>query len=242
MVEDMQLLGIEIDSVLGVVNEGVVRPAIPKPGHDVVELARPAIAGVVLPMLVPPEIPRFRRIAGGDEIPSRAPAADVVERGEFARDVIGLVIGRRRRGDEADALRHHRQRGQQGQRIERRDRRATLQRRHRHVQDRQMIGHEEGVELSLLQLLRKPHQVLQVEIGVRICARIEPPGGMDSDGTHESAEFQLPCVAHEELSFLLGAMAPCVWIPGLVSSVARVAEKPPIARSRGCGSALRVRI
>ena len=38
--EHVHLGGIEIDAVLDVADEGVVRPAVPQAGHDVVELAR----------------------------------------------------------------------------------------------------------------------------------------------------------------------------------------------------------
>src|SRR5262249_44762380 len=48
VVEHMQLVGIEIKSPIGVADEGVVRPAIPKASHHVVELAR---SGVALGML-----------------------------------------------------------------------------------------------------------------------------------------------------------------------------------------------
>src|SRR5262249_19519185 len=47
VVEHMQLVGIEIKSAIGVADEGVIRPAIPKAGHHVIELAR---AGVALSM------------------------------------------------------------------------------------------------------------------------------------------------------------------------------------------------
>src|SRR5262249_47800806 len=40
VVEHMQLVGIEIKSAIGVADEGVIRPAIPKAGLHVVELAR----------------------------------------------------------------------------------------------------------------------------------------------------------------------------------------------------------
>ena len=78
---------------LDVADEGVVGAAVPQTGDDIVELARAAIALVVLDMLVEAEIERGVRIGGGDDVPAGAAAADMVERGEAARDVIGLVEG-----------------------------------------------------------------------------------------------------------------------------------------------------
>jgi hypothetical protein len=45
-------------------------------------------------VLVEAEIEGGVRIGGGDDIPARAAAADVVQRGEAAGDELGLVIGR----------------------------------------------------------------------------------------------------------------------------------------------------
>ena len=53
-----------------------------------------------------------------------------------------------------------------------------------------MVGHEPGVEPAMLQLLRKPDQVLQIEIGVGVGAGIAPPGGMDADRAHEGPQMQ----------------------------------------------------
>ena len=88
-----------------------------------------------------------------------AAAADMVQRGEAAGDVIGLVERGGGGRDQADPLGHHRQRRQQGQRLERGGGRAALQRRHRHVQHGQVVGHEERVELAPLQRLDEAGQV-----------------------------------------------------------------------------------
>ena len=58
------------------------------------------------------EIERLGQLPRGDEIPSRTPAADVIERSELARNMIGLVVARRHGGDQADVFRHHRERRQ----------------------------------------------------------------------------------------------------------------------------------
>jgi hypothetical protein len=45
----------------------------------------------VLHVVVEPEIERGIRIGGGDDIPARAPAADVIERSKTPGDVIGPI-------------------------------------------------------------------------------------------------------------------------------------------------------
>ena len=191
MVEHMHPLGVEIDAVLDIADEGVVGPAVPEAGHDIEELARAAIALAVLHMLGQPEIERRVGVRGGDQVPAGAAAADMVERGEAPGDRVGRLEGRRGGGDQPEMLGHHRQYRQQGQRVERGHRGAALQRRHRHVEHGQMVGHEPRVEPAALQILREADQVLQVEIGVGIGAGIAPPGGVDADRAHKGTEMQL---------------------------------------------------
>src|ERR1700736_410338 len=68
---------------------------------------------------------------------------------------------------------------------------AALERIDRHVQDGQMVGHEEGVEFSALQFLDQPLDMREIEIGVRPCAGIAPRAGMNADRPHERTEPQL---------------------------------------------------
>ena len=89
---------------LDVADEGVVGKAVPQAGHDIVEFARAAIALVVLDMLVEPEIQRRVGVGGRHDVPAGAAAADMVERGEAAGDVIGRVEGGRGGGDQPDRL------------------------------------------------------------------------------------------------------------------------------------------
>ena len=177
--------------LVDVADEGVVGPAVPQAGHHVVELARAAVALAVLHVLVEPEIERRVRIGGGDDVPAGAAAADVVERGEPARDVIGRVEGGRAGGDEADMLGTPGQRRQQRERLERRHRVAALERLQRHVQHRHVVGHEEGVELAVLELLREALQVGEVEVRVRIGAGIAPGAGMEARRPHEGGQLEL---------------------------------------------------
>src|SRR5215831_13062048 len=96
----MHALGIEINAACDVAGERVIGEAVPEASDNVVELAGAVIALFMFHMLVQPEIERRIRIGGGDDVPACAPAADVVERGEPAGDVVGLIEGSRGRGDE----------------------------------------------------------------------------------------------------------------------------------------------
>ena len=115
----------------------------------------------------------------------------MVQRGEAPGDMVGLVVGRRRGGHQTDVLGDRRQRREQGERLERGHRVAALQRFDRHVEHRQVVGHEEGVELARLQLRDEALHVAEVEIGVRKGARIAPGAGVDADRPHEGAQLQL---------------------------------------------------
>ena len=175
------MLGIEIDAVLDVADEGVVGPAVPEAGDDVEELAGAAVALAMLHMLVQAEIQRRVGVGGGDQVPAGAPAADMVERGESARDrdrarskVVDAVAIRPRCSVTTASA------GSSVSGSNEVDGGAALQRLHRHVQHGQMIGHEEGVEPAALQRLGEAHQMREVEIGVGEGAGIAPGGGVDA--------------------------------------------------------------
>jgi hypothetical protein len=55
-----------------------------------------------------------------------------------------------------------------------------------------MVGHEERVEQSSLERLSETLEVLEVEVRIRIGARIAPPPGVDSHRAHEGPKAQLP--------------------------------------------------
>ena len=201
MAEHVHLGGIEIDAVLDVADEGVVRPAVPQARHHVVELARAPIALAVLHVLVEPEIERRVRVRGGDDVPAGAAAAQVIERGEAARDVIGRVERGRAGGDEADMLGDLRERREQRERLERRHRVAALERIERHVEHGHVVGHEEGVELRPLERLDAALHMREVEIHVRPGARIAPSAGVNARRPHECAKVQLTCRTHIHVLF-----------------------------------------
>jgi hypothetical protein len=71
-------------------------------------LLRALVAHVVLNHLLVAVVRRLVLRARGDGVPGDASFGDVVEPVEHARDMEGMVIGRRHRDAEADALRHPR--------------------------------------------------------------------------------------------------------------------------------------
>ena len=190
VVQHMHLVGIEEDAAFLVADPGIVRPAIPQTGHDLIELAPAVIALPVLDMLLQAEIQSCIGVRRGDQIPAGSAVADVVQRRELAGDVIRIVERGRGGGDQSKPFGDHGQRGQQRQRIEGRIGGAALQRAHGHVQHRQVVGHEERVELAALQRLREPREMLEIEVGVGIGAGIAPPRGVDPHRAHECPQPQ----------------------------------------------------
>lgn len=105
----MHLLWFEERAAFNIANEGVVSPAIPEAGHDIEELPAPPVALAVLHMFFQTEVERRVRVGRGDQIPASAPAAQVVERGKAARDVIRLIERGGRGRDQTDPLGHCRE-------------------------------------------------------------------------------------------------------------------------------------
>src|SRR5690348_12141918 len=110
VVEIMQLGRVEVALRLAVPDKRVVVPTVPQALHHFDKLDSPVVTGVMLVMPLAPEVEGLGDIRRGDDIPRGPTAADMVERGEFPGDVIGLVIAGRRGGAETDMRRHRRQR------------------------------------------------------------------------------------------------------------------------------------
>ena len=147
----MQLLGVEIAARHPVADKGVVVPAVPQPFDDLDEFDGAVVALAVLVMLLAAEIVGFVDGRRRHDVPAGAAAADMVERGEFAGDVIGLVVARRRGGAEADMLGDDGERRQQGQRIEiGHVLRPAGERGEPAVAHRNRVGDEHQVELTAL--------------------------------------------------------------------------------------------
>ncbi len=196
MVQHVHPRRVEEHAALLVADEGILGEGVPEAGDNVVELPRAAVALVVLHVLVEAEVQRRVGVGGGDHVPAGPAAGDVVQRGEAAGHVIGLVEGGGAGGDQADVPGGHGQSREQGHRLERGDGVAAPEGLHRHVQHRQVVGHEEGVEPAALQRGDEPLHLGEVEVGVGISARITPRAGVDGGRAHEGAEPELTILSH----------------------------------------------
>ena len=196
VIEHMQFGRIRVNAAVDIADEGVVGPAVPQAGHHVVELARPAVAFVVFEVLLEAEVQGLVGVGGGDDVPGRAPAAQVIQRREQPRHVVGRVVGGGHGGDQADALGHGGQGRQQRHRRERGDGGAALQGIGRHVGHGQVVGHEERIELAVFELLRQALDQRPVEVGIRRAARVAPGSGVDADRAHEGTQVQHSGFAH----------------------------------------------
>jgi hypothetical protein len=140
-------------------------------------------------MLLATEIQRFGGVVGRHQVPPRSPAGQVIQRGEFARDVIRLVVAGGGRGDQADMFGHHTQRRQQGQRLEVvRTRHAagdvTAGRRH-------AVGEKHRVKPGRLGDLRQVFVVGEIQPGIGRYVGVTPGRDVVPGGHQKSAEFEL---------------------------------------------------
>ena len=107
VVQEMHLVGPHVDARFLVPREGVIIIGIPDASHDIDKLLGALIALRMRHMRLAAELQRIVLVAAGDDIPRGAPAGDMVERSHGACEIVGLEIGCRHRGGEADMLRHH---------------------------------------------------------------------------------------------------------------------------------------
>lgn len=89
-----------------------------------------------------------------------------------------------------------------------------------HVQDGEVIGHEEGVEFRGFEFLREVGYVGEVEVGVWVGAWVAPCSGMEGDWAHEGCEV--------ELSWLIGhvdiGIAGLGWGVVVVNRICEICE------------------
>ena len=171
----MQLGWIEEQPALGIAHERVVVPAVPESGHDLREFARAAVAHRTRIDPGASEVARFHRLDRRDAVPAGAAVADVVERGEFAGDVIGLVVGRRCRRHQADAIRHARERRQQRQRLQvGNELHGAAERVHVRFARRHAVRQKDHVELGALGGLGDLDIVPDVDVGIDLRAWVPP--------------------------------------------------------------------
>ena len=122
---DRELLAVVVERLgavgtntpVGVGDDGVVGPAVPQLAGDADELVGPVVAVVAVEEAAAAEVLAGERVGRRDRVPRRAAAAQVVEGGELAGQLEGLVERRVERGRQADPVGDGGQRGQHGQRV-----------------------------------------------------------------------------------------------------------------------------
>ena len=184
VIDHMALRLIDIDTGRLVLGKRAVLPRVPQRPHHVDEFLGDGVAVGVRGML-DPEIRAGRGVGRRHRVPGGAAMADVIERGERARQMERLAVGGRGGGGEPDPAGRHGERGEHHQRLETRDlRRVPV------LAAGQAVGEEHHVELGAFGGHRLPHQMRQVlAAGVR--AGIAPAGHMMSCALQEHAEMHL---------------------------------------------------
>ena len=102
VIEDVDLGRIDIAARRLVARERVAVVAAPQAAHHIDELLAALVTVAMRGMDRLAEIGGVLIAAAGDQIPAGAAAGQMIERGERARDVVGLVVGGRRGRDEAE--------------------------------------------------------------------------------------------------------------------------------------------
>jgi len=204
VVERMDLAGIGEDARGRIVDERVVLPAVPEPRDHVEIFAGALVALVVGRVLGQSKVLRGLWGAGRHDIPAGAALAQVVERGEHAREIVGLGIGGRCRRDQANALRHCGDRRQPGDRLE-----AKALGVADIVGKSRAVGKEDGVELARLSALRQLLIIADVENALRRRSLVAPRGFVMATGIDEEIENKLPLIAHVETPRMRPAQNLC---------------------------------
>ena len=193
VVQHMHLRGVEGDAGFLVADEGILVPAVPQTADHLGELDGAVIAVGVAEMLVARIVQRILLVVRGHEVPARAAAADLVERGELAGQRIGLVEGRGRGGDQAEILRDRCKSRQDGHRLELHD----LAHAAAHIVaaleiDRRGIGQEQQVELAPFGELGVLHHLGKAGAGLHVSLGMTPGRDMLAGLVHEGPETHHP--------------------------------------------------
>ena len=122
----MHLVDVEIEPSLAILDEGVVLPCVPQPQHHIGEFARPRITLGGRRMGGAAETVGLGGRGRGHEVPAGPAAADLVQRREQARDVIGFDEAGGEGRHQADVPCQDRQRGEHGHRLDAGNRAAAL--------------------------------------------------------------------------------------------------------------------
>jgi len=98
----------------------------------------------------------------------------MVERGEFARQVIRFIVGCRNGRNQTNMAGDGRQRGQQRQWLEMRDARHAAEAIVVARPHADRIGEEQGVETAALRGLRQGGVVAEIDAGIGLRLRVPP--------------------------------------------------------------------
>ncbi|MDP9758521.1 hypothetical protein QE433_001310 [Agrobacterium tumefaciens] len=114
----MDAVGIGEKTALLVGDDGIVFPAVPELRHHIDELSRLPVTVGMRRMLLEIEVSGSRIGRGRHDVPAHPAAADMIDRGEQPREIVGLVIGSGGRRNEADLFGDGRQGRQHGDRFQ----------------------------------------------------------------------------------------------------------------------------
>ena len=202
VVEEVDLVAVHVDAALLVAQQAAVFPAVPQADHDLVEFGGALVALGVRQMLVEAEILRLVLDLRRHQVPAGAAAADMVDRGEAAGDVVGLVVGRGRRRDEADPAGHHGECGKRCRRLEldgarELGARAFAPRQGAAAGHAHRVLEEDRVELGCFRHLGDVGVFLEIHVGRRHRIGMTPARQMVAGHAEEAAEAELLATAHD---------------------------------------------
>ncbi len=192
----MLLAPVEEDAGLLVARERTLLVGVPQPLRDPDVLECPPVARGVVEVLVAAVVARGAGVTARHDVPAGSPAADVVEGVEAARDVERLVVRRREGADQADVAGVHRDRRQQGQRLQAAE---VVVRRVR--RDELAVDDKDEVELGRLGLLGAGDVPLDVDARIGGDVGTEPGVVLTRAADSEEDGAELEGAARHGLPF-----------------------------------------
>ena len=149
----------------------VLGPRVPQLPGGADELAGPHVAVGVVEEAAAPEVLAGERVRRRDDVPRRPPARQVVERGQLAGQLVGLVVRGVERAGQPEVGRHPGQRGEDRQRVGPADDVEVVDLAPLLAQP-QPLGEEEEVELAPLGGLGEVDE--RVELDLALGRRVAP--------------------------------------------------------------------
>ena len=185
VVQRVQLGGVEVHTAVLVAHDGIVLPAVPQPLDHVDKLAGHRIALGMVGVVATGEIGGRAVVRGGDHVPGGPALREQIQRGERAGNVVGLAVGCRGRGCQANVAGGHGQGRQQRQRLK-----AQCGRRVHVGCGAQAIGQEDHVELGVFSGLGQALDQAQV-FAARLGIGVAPASHVVAGALQEQAQAHL---------------------------------------------------